>query len=382
MTDRKKVKPKRKTQRGDDDAKLSKIENTIAKYLRFNCPTKSTTISSEEVYYFTASKAVDTLLESKWGSKAKKDPLFTNRQSAVVFLEGLRAKGLFWRARKLVPKRKERPVPAIADNPAKSDKKAENVDPNKSSAKKSKKERGKAVDSSPIVSKTSNEGDEKKDDDEKRKKKKIKLDGHSEQVFIDGNDVYVWIFDPTPWTKWLIGLGLVFGAIAVCLFPLWPPWVRVGIYYLSLVGLALFGVLIGVAVARTILFCVIWCASLGVHHFWLLPNLTEDCGFFESFKPLYSYQYCPKADSNAKKKLSSSRTSSKDEDKSEKDAGNTDSDRNTDGNDSAAEKSDDDEQASGDEETTSGVRQRKKADDGFELVDQDDQIDQDDQDDT
>jgi translocation protein SEC62 len=46
------------------------------------------------------------------------------------------------------------------------------------------------------------------DDDEKRKKKKIKLDYHNDQIFIDGSDVYVWVFDPTPWTKWLIGLGL------------------------------------------------------------------------------------------------------------------------------------------------------------------------------
>lgn len=28
---------------------------------------------------------------------------------------------------------------------------------------------------------------------------------------------------------------------------------------------------------------------MGRHHFWLLPNLTEDCGFLESFKPFYSH---------------------------------------------------------------------------------------------
>ena len=32
---------------------------------------------------------------------------------------------------------------------------------------------------------------------------------------------------------------------------------------------------------------------MGRHHFWLLPNLTEECGFFESFKPLYTYEYRP-----------------------------------------------------------------------------------------
>lgn len=29
----------------------------------------------------------------------------------------------------------------------------------------------------------------------------------------------------------------------------------------------------------------------GNHHLWLLPNLLEDVGFLESFKPLYSYEY-------------------------------------------------------------------------------------------
>jgi translocation protein SEC62 len=37
------------------------------------------------------------------------------------------------------------------------------------------------------------------------------------------------------------------------------------------------------------LFGFVWAITAGKHHFWLLPNLTEDCGFFESFVPLYSH---------------------------------------------------------------------------------------------
>jgi translocation protein SEC62 len=33
----------------------------------------------------------------------------------------------------------------------------------------------------------------------------------------------------------------------------------------------------------------VWAITIGKHHFWLLPNLTEDCGFFESFVPLYTH---------------------------------------------------------------------------------------------
>lgn len=34
-----------------------------------------------------------------------------------------------------------------------------------------------------------------------------------------------------------------------------------------------------------------WVFTGGRHHFWLLPNLTEECGFFESFVPLYTHEY-------------------------------------------------------------------------------------------
>uniref|UniRef100_A0A0E9X9B9 Translocation protein SEC62 n=1 Tax=Anguilla anguilla TaxID=7936 RepID=A0A0E9X9B9_ANGAN len=49
----------------------TKEEKAVAKYLRFNCPTKSTNMMGHRVDYFVASKAVDSLLDSKW-AKAKK----------------------------------------------------------------------------------------------------------------------------------------------------------------------------------------------------------------------------------------------------------------------------------------------------------------------
>lgn len=38
-------------------------------------------------------------------------------------------------------------------------------------------------------------------------------------------------------------------------------------------------------------FAIVWVCTWGKHHFWLLPNLTEECGFFESFVPLYTHEY-------------------------------------------------------------------------------------------
>lgn len=74
---------------------------------------------------------------------------------------------------------------------------------------------------------------------------------HEIQSFVmDSGDVYVWIFDPTPWYKQLIGLLMVLGVILGCLFPLWPDWLRLGIYYLSITGIACFGALLGVALCK------------------------------------------------------------------------------------------------------------------------------------
>jgi len=49
--------------------------------------------------------------------------------------------------------------------------------------------------------------------------------------------------------------------------------------------------ILALAVIRLLVFCVVWCVTLGYHHIWLLPNLTEDVGFLASFWPLYKYEY-------------------------------------------------------------------------------------------
>ena len=35
---------------------------------------------------------------------------------------------------------------------------------------------------------------------------------------------------------------------------------------------------------------LIWVVTLGKHHFWFLPNLLADVSFFDSFKPVYTYE--------------------------------------------------------------------------------------------
>ena len=52
-------------------------------------------------------------------------------------------------------------------------------------------------------------------------------------------------------------------------------------------GFAFLGFLLVMAVVRPIIFLVtMYTHAPGI---WLLPNLFADCGFFESFVPLWSY---------------------------------------------------------------------------------------------
>ncbi|VDP90484.1 unnamed protein product [Echinostoma caproni] len=121
--------------------------------------------------------------------------------------------------------------------------------------------------------------------------KPMKIEISEEQLFVldDPQTVYVWIYEPPPGLfNWLAGSALLLGIILCCLFPIWPAELRSGAYYLTLLASAVFGLLIAVALIRLVLYLVCWICTLGKYGFWLFPNYFEDCGFFESFRPIYS----------------------------------------------------------------------------------------------
>lgn len=140
----------------------------------------------------------------------------------------------------------------------------------------------------------------KSDAKEKKKKRKIRLDMHLEQLFLDSKDAYVWIYDPTPWYYWVGGTAIVLITIAVCLFPLWPPWMRLGVHYLSIAAAGFLVFIILLAIVKYIIFAILFALSAGKLKFWIFPNLTEDVGFLESFMPVYDYTYTGGSKSKAK----------------------------------------------------------------------------------
>jgi translocation protein SEC62 len=201
--------------------------------------------------------------------------LFPTRQHAIEFMNTMLFHKFFHRAKK---------VP-VSEQELKGRTKTKETDEKKKDSK-SKEEKVTDAESSHAEGKL-----EKKDDKEKRKRK-IRLEMHPQQLFVDGHEAYVWIFDPIPVSYWIFGTLLVIGAIVICLFPLWPPQLRKGVYYLSIAAAGFLVFLLGLVVLRFILFCCIWICTGGKHHFWLLPNLTEDVGFVASFIPLYKVSFC------------------------------------------------------------------------------------------
>ncbi|XP_069069292.1 translocation protein SEC62 [Pleurodeles waltl] len=294
---------RRQKKRSQEVGEPTKDEKAVAKYLRFNCPTKSTNMMGHRVDYFIASKAVECLMDSKW-AKAKKgeDALFTTRESVVDYCNRLLKKQFFHRALKVMKTKPEKDTKKEKEK-EKEKEKGKN-DSGKEDEKKSKKEVVK--DDKPKKEKEKKKDTEKEESkkDEtpgtpkkKETKRKFKLEPHEEQVFLDGNEVYVWIYDPVHFKTFAMGLILVIAVIAATLFPLWPPEMRVGVYYLSVGAGCFVASILLLAVARCILFLLIWLITGGRHHFWFLPNLTADVGFIDSFRPLYTHEYKgPKTD--------------------------------------------------------------------------------------
>ncbi|XP_069939407.1 translocation protein SEC62 isoform X4 [Cherax quadricarinatus] len=384
MAEKRKVKKKVQDIPIPVEEKPSKQEYSVATYLKKNCPTKKTKFLNHQVNYFYANKAVDVLLDSPWATG--KDILFTDRQSVVDYCNKLLKHKFFHRAKKIpitdkdlkpkdLKKKKEKEKEEKKKKESEKKKDKEEKKP-KEEEKKENEEEGEEDCKQEVSSADKDEKDVKDKDDEKEKKKKkkskIKLDMHLEQVFVDGSDAYVWMYDPIPFWYYIAGSFCLFGAIAVCLFPLWPPSVRKGVYYLSVAAAGFLGVILGLAVLRFIVFIIIWVLTMGIHHLWLLPNLTEDVGFFASFWPLYHYEYRGAGYEKKKKKKKI-----KDEDEKEREGQDkkSDMDDTLDSPDTAAEtdKHETDIDRVAEEQTAASETESENSNSqAFEMVEKDD----------
>ncbi|KAF3992299.1 hypothetical protein FT663_02356 [Candidozyma haemuli var. vulneris] len=120
----------------------------------------------------------------------------------------------------------------------------------------------------------------------------------TQKAVMDPDAYYAWIYQkPNPY-MFLYGLLTLAAVFTIILFPLWPAFMRRGVWYLSMGVLGLLGLLFATAIVRLIIFVITYLVL--PQAFWLFPNLFEDCGFFESFQPAYGW--AEPADAKKKKK--------------------------------------------------------------------------------
>ncbi|EST05637.1 Translocation protein Sec62 [Kalmanozyma brasiliensis GHG001] len=111
------------------------------------------------------------------------------------------------------------------------------------------------------------------------------------QQLFKSDEHYVWLFEGSQLGLKLAGLGMVAVMLAGVMFPLWPPTMRLGVWYLSVAALGLIGLFFGIAIVRLIF----WLATVVVVKpgIWIFPNLFEDVGFVDSFIPLWAWDVPP-----------------------------------------------------------------------------------------
>jgi len=96
---------------------------------------------------------------------------------------------------------------------------------------------------------------------------------------------YIWIYEGNPfWRNLYLGI-IIGGFFGCCLFPIWPRFVKVGVWYVAVTFLLFMLALIAV---RLVVFGFCWLVGYDV---WILPNLFDDeATVYDSFQPLYTAQ--------------------------------------------------------------------------------------------
>jgi translocation protein SEC62 len=108
-----------------------------------------------------------------------------------------------------------------------------------------------------------------------------------EYLFNINND-YVWIKEGSQTKNILLGTGIIFLALSIVMFQVWPRRLKYYTTYLFHFIFILVGLLLATSIVRLIVYgATVLTLPKGL---WIFPNLFEDCGILESFFPLYAFE--------------------------------------------------------------------------------------------
>mmetsp|Transcript_1333 Transcript_1333/g.2342 ORF Transcript_1333/g.2342 Transcript_1333/m.2342 type:complete len:393 (+) Transcript_1333:161-1339(+) len=101
----------------------------------------------------------------------------------------------------------------------------------------------------------------------------------------DAESYLTWIYQGSNTMRNMLLALLIISVTAMCLFPVWPQFAKVGIWYVSVTILIFLVVLFSV---RLLLYIIFWTVGF---EFWILPNFfDDDLGVADSFRPIYSFE--------------------------------------------------------------------------------------------
>lgn len=96
---------------------------------------------------------------------------------------------------------------------------------------------------------------------------------------------FTWVYEGDKTMRHVMTAVLIVGFLLCVCFPIWPTFLKLFVWYLSVTFLLF---TFGLVTIRALLFLFIWMVG---YEFWFLPNLfDESLGFIESFIPLYSFE--------------------------------------------------------------------------------------------
>ena len=120
------------------------------------------------------------------------------------------------------------------------------------------------------------------------------------QKFND-QDYFVFVYAASQTWNRLMGFGVLALIFIGVLYPVWPQFMRTGVYYLSTLVMGFIAFVLGLGVIRAILWLFLT-VTIG-RGGWLFPNLFADVGVIESFFPLWRYNQLISWDKVKKGKL-------------------------------------------------------------------------------
>lgn len=98
---------------------------------------------------------------------------------------------------------------------------------------------------------------------------------------------YAWVYEGSQLMNMMYALGLVLIAFVFVMYPMWPSSLRSLSWYVFMAGMGFMGFIFILGIIRLIVFSVTMFTH--IPGLWIFPNLFADCGFFESFVPLYAW---------------------------------------------------------------------------------------------